>query len=118
MLNTPNVKCGKYASESFPVKRGVKQGDILSPMFFNIFINDVIPLFQEPDSIPPKLKLSTLGCLLYADDLVILSTSQQGLQASMNKLQNYCEKWKLEVNMAKSKVMCLKKGGRDTKLCK
>ncbi len=86
------VKCGKYASESFPDKRG----DILSPMFFNIFISDVIPLLQESDGMPPKLKLSTLGCLLYSDDLVILSTSQEGLQASINKLQKYSEKFKLK----------------------
>ena len=60
-----------YMSEPFPVKRGVKQGDRLSPMFFNIFVSNwyyspvflFLFFFQEPDSMSPNLKLSTLGCL-------------------------------------------------------
>ena len=56
-----------------------------------------------------------MGCLLYADDLVILSTSASGLQNSLDKINSYCDKWKLEVNLTKSKVMCLNKQGKYIK---
>ena len=47
--------------------------------------------------------------MLYADDLVILSTSEKGLQCSINKLQAYCQRWKLSINPSKSKAMCFTK---------
>ena len=42
--------------------------------------------------------------LSFADDLVIISESAEGLQNSLNKLQNYCEKWGLTVNIDKNNV--------------
>ena len=38
----------------------------------------------------------------FADDLVILSESQSGLQSALNKLENYCHKWQLTANKNKS----------------
>ncbi len=109
---TSSIKTGDtYISPSVAVKRGVRQGDTLSPTLFNIFVNDLIPHFLEPDSMPPKLIDTVMGCLLYADDLVILSTTAEGLQTSLNKLETFCNKWKLNINRDKSKVMKFSKGG-------
>jgi len=93
----------------------VKQGDILSPLLFNIFVNDMISLFNESDSFAPSLVQKEVGSLMYADDLVILSTSKTGLQSSMNKLNTYCHRWKLAINFSKSKIMCFSKQGRYSK---
>ena len=46
-----------------------------------------------------------MNCLLYADDLVLLSQSESGLQACLHKLERYVKKWKLGVNLKKSKVL-------------
>ena len=40
-----------------------------------------------------------LYCLLYADDLVFLSNSKEGLQRSLDTLKNYSLSWGLEVNL-------------------
>ncbi len=85
-----------------------------SPILFNIFINDITPLFQEVSSSPLKLTNTIIGSLLYADDLVILSTSKEGLQNSLDKLGAFCSKWKLEINRKKSKIMFFSRGGRKT----
>ena len=58
-------------------------------LLFNIFINDIIPQFQEANSTPPSLEGVHIGCLLYADDLVILSTTPEGLQHNLDKLAIY-----------------------------
>ena len=39
--------------------------------------------------------------LMYADDLVLMSVSKEGLQKSLDDLQIYCNKWKLKVNTKK-----------------
>ena len=53
-----------------------------------------------------------LYILMYADDICILSHTEEGLQNGLNILQGYCEKWKLSVNVTKTKVMVFKKAGR------
>ena len=42
---------------------------------------------------------------MYADDLIILSTSKEELQTNLNFLNDYCEKWKLDTNNIKTKLM-------------
>ena len=82
---------------------GVKQGCNLSPTLFNIFINDASNLFDDSCD-PVKLGNTNLNCLLYADDLVLLSESQKGLQSCLTKLERYTNRWKLNINKKKSRV--------------
>ena len=46
-----------------------------------------------------------LSCLLYADDLIIFSESKSGLQNCLIKLQSYTKRWKLTINLKKSKIL-------------
>jgi hypothetical protein len=64
---------------------------------------------------PVSLGVHTFNHLLYADDLVILSESPTGLQHCLNALDNYCEKWRLNINIKKTKVMILSKTERKAK---
>ena len=52
-----------------------------------------------------------LFILLYADDIVIFSETPEDMQSSLNILHNYCNKWKLKVNIGKTKIMVFRKGG-------
>ena len=56
---------------------------------------------------------TTLTHILWADDLVLFSTTSEGLQKQLNHLFDYCKRWQLIVNTAKTKVMCLKKNSRE-----
>ena len=47
---------------------------------------------------------------LYADGTVIMSESSNGLQSALNVYNDYCEQWKLTVNINKSKVVIFSKG--------
>ena len=53
--------------------------------------------------------------LLYADDRVILADTKEGMQNALNIFQSYCEIWKLEVNVNKTKVVIFSKGKRRLK---
>ena len=49
---------------------------------------------------------------MYADDLVLMSTSKAGLQRCLEDLQTYCGKWKLKVNINKTKIVTFNKSGK------
>ena len=68
----------------------------------------------DASCMPCKLGNKEISHLLYADDLILFSESRQGLQCSLNKLSEYCLKWKLKINLDKSKVMIFRPSGRLT----
>ena len=49
---------------------------------------------------------------MYADDLVLMLASKEGLQKCLDDLNIYCKKWKLEVNTDKTKILIFNKSGR------
>ena len=57
---------------------GVKQGCGLSPLLFNLFINKLPEIFDKSCD-PVKVGNLEVNSLLWADDLVILSSSEKGL---------------------------------------
>ena len=58
-----------------------------------------------------KIERLKLFLLLYADDIVLFSDCEKGLQDRLNSLYTYCNKWKLVVNIKKTKVTIFRKGG-------
>ena len=89
------VRCQTYHSASFSVFNGVRQGGVLSPFLFRVYIRDLINVVVK----------SKCGChiagvcmnlLAYADDIVLLSPSWRGLQ----KLLNIIEKAAAAVEMS------------------
>ena len=91
----------------------------LSPFLFNIFLNDLYDFFsmQNLNGInctnhaldEDIMVLAKLFILLYADDTVILSESAEDLQLGLKAYEEYCSIWKLEVNIAKTKVLIFSK---------
>ena len=90
---------------------GLKQGGVLSPSLFNIFIDDIKDIFDELCD-PIKLFDVPLSHLLYADDLILMSSSMEGLNKCLEKLGSYCSTWQMEVNLKKSQVIVFNSAGR------
>ena len=86
-------------------------GGGLSPLLFNISIDDMKKIFDD-SCVPVKMLERPLPHLLYADDLVLMSTSETGLNNCLKRLGNFCETWQMEVNMKKSQVITFNKSGR------
>ena len=49
---------------------------------------------------------------MYADDLILLSESKDGLQSCLNKLDQYTKQWDLKLNLKKTKIMIFQSTGR------
>ena len=49
---------------------------------------------------------------MYADDLVLISRTKEGLQRQIDCVKNYCQKWKLTINIKKTKSMVFNRGNK------
>ena len=99
-------------SKIFTSNIGVKQGDTLSTVLFNLYINDIPKSLHNDNNNPIFINSTTkLSCLKYADDLILMSTSKDGLQNCLNSLESFCTKWKLQINMKKTKVVLFNRQG-------
>ena len=89
-----------------PIKTtvGLKQGCGISPLLFNLFIDKITTIFDQSCD-PLSLGGQDLSCLLWADDLVLVSSSPQGLQNSIDKTFAFYNDHGLELNTKKTKVI-------------
>ena len=101
-------------SNYFPCKIGVRQGENLSPLLFALFLNDfedylvssnVVGVDHISDEMENELNVFLkVMLILYADDAVLMSNSQEDLQLQLDCLHSYCQLWKLKVNVDKTKL--------------
>ena len=91
-------------SEVYYGSLGVKQGECLSPFLFSMYIND-LQEYLVSESGGVTIGHIQMLLLLYADDVVVFAKSSSELQQEMDKLFNYCNKWKLKLNTTKSKLL-------------
>ena len=61
---------------------------------------------------PVSLNSYDINCLMYADDVVMLSSTEKGLQNCVNKLYNFATDWKMSINTRKTKVLLVSKNSR------
>ena len=90
---------------------GVKQGCVFSPILFNLFINKICTSFDQSCD-PVQLNNVDVNCLLWADDLLLISKTPTGLQNSIDKMHQFYTSLGLDVNIKKTKVMIMNKRGR------
>uniref|UniRef100_A0A146MDJ5 RNA-directed DNA polymerase from mobile element jockey n=1 Tax=Lygus hesperus TaxID=30085 RepID=A0A146MDJ5_LYGHE len=95
-------------SRYFDVEQGVKQGCLLSPLLFALFINDLTDALVCGVAVGSQV----IPALLYADDVVVVAESREDLQRNIDALHGYCTRWSLEVNLEKSKIVVFRRGGR------
>ena len=101
---------GCILSEWFRVTGGLKQGCLLSPLLFNLYINDLI---CEVSSLGEGVEIGNerIHILLYADDIVLVAQSETNLQKMLDCLNNWCTKWRLKINVEKTKVVHFRRTG-------
>ena len=107
------IKIGERLSENIYPNQGVRQGCILSPTLFNIFLADLPGTINKTENHPVKIgDKRNLSCIIWADDVIMFSQSEKGLQNMILKLASYTEDNSIEINADKTKCMIFNKTGR------
>jgi Reverse transcriptase (RNA-dependent DNA polymerase). len=102
------------SNRKFSSNVGVLQGDVCSPAFFSLFIND-LPNCLSVNLLEIRVVDILIKILMFADDMAIFSTTREGLQAGLKDLESYCKKWGLILNTEKTKIVVFRKGGKLSK---
>ena len=105
------IKLDDKISSTIKTKMGVRQGCVLSPLLFNIFMAD-LPQSLNQEAHVKLTEGSTLNCIMWADDLLLLSETEKGLGNLIKDLKLYSDQNKLMINTKKTKCMIFNKTGR------
>ena len=101
------VKWNSEISDTFDNPRGVIQGGVISPLLFNIFLEDLPSYLDNQCGV--KMKDIRIDHILQADDLALISETSAGLQKLIKGLENFCQRWHIEINIEKTKVIIFNK---------
>jgi hypothetical protein len=107
------VRCGSTLTDVIACSKGVKQGDICSPILFSLFINELAieVIKQGRHGVNFALDTFELFILLLADDVVLLAETPIGLQRQLDSLYNAACRLSLKVNLDKSNIVVFRNGG-------
>ena len=105
------VKVEDGTTDFFKFTKGVRQGCPLSPILFNMYVDDIFEMVNTGNDTDIFLEEGKkVNALMYADDLILLSDTKEGLQKQIDKMGFYCDEWKLDVNIKKTKIMIFNRG--------
>ena len=113
-----SVKKDGNLSDYFECPSGLKQGCLLSPKLFTIFMTEISKKLNQ-DGIHGIQFLSNYPLifhLLFADDLALVSDTVGGLQKQLNILREQSLRLGLEINLTKTQVVVFRKGGYLAKI--
>ena len=105
------IKLSEGLCQPFSTTVGLLQGEVTSPLLFNIFVNNISEVFDETCD-PVKISGTDQSCLLWADDLFVVSQSAEGLQRAINRVHAFYLSLGLQINTSKTKVMIFNKSGK------
>ena len=101
------VKWGSSYSDPFTVINGVRQGGVLSPVLFNVYIDDLSCKLNKLSS-GCNINNTSFNHLVYADDTVLLAPSPSALQDLIKCCEDYAKSNDIIYNVKKSFCMCIK----------
>ncbi len=116
--------------KEFPVSNGVRQGFVVAPLMFNVFLNFVVKqaLANMPEHVgvlmgyhgdgkmlferraKGDLTLHEISLLLYADDMVMFYTNPKNLVLMLKAMDNATKRFIMRINASKTKIMSVGKG--------
>ena len=109
------VKWNDTLSRSFFVTSGVRQGGILSPRLFTVYVDDLLIALRK-SGVGCHIVDSFVAAIMYADDLALMAPSRSSLQTLLNICESYGNEWCITYNPTKTVVMLFGKSNESLPL--
>ena len=110
------VRWENVLSRPYRLIAGIRQGGVLSPVLFSVYVNDLLDKFAK---LGCYFKGIPVSAIMYADDLVLLSPSICELQNMLNMCYSELAFLDLQVNFKKCSAIRIGNGYKNkcTDLC-
>ena len=105
------MKVDRKITTLFPISQVVRQGCVLSPLLFNIFMAGLAKNLSADES-GLKLDSKKVNSLFWADDIVLLTEKRDELEKLLKIVSDYCNINKQTINCKKTKCLIFNKTGR------
>ena len=104
---TAAIRIESEISEYQKIKRGVRQGCVLSPDLFSLYSEVIMRKIENMPGV--AIGGHNINNLRYADDTVLIATSERNLQALVDTINEESEKLGLGLNKKKTETMVISK---------
>ena len=100
------VRTGHGTTDWFQIRKGVRQGSILSPCLFNFYAEHIMQNAQLDEAQEGiKIARRNINNLRYADDTTLMAEREEELKSLLMKVKEESEKAGLKLNIQKTKIM-------------
>ena len=112
-----DVRIGGELSEYKLIKRGVRQGCVMSPDLFNIYSEMILRNLENyPLGLGVKINGENINNIRYADDTVLIADSEENLQRLLDITIEKSEEMGLTLNVKKTECMVVSKKKSNSSL--
>ena len=101
------VRWGSAVTASFKAANGVKQGGVLSPLLFTLYVDPLLKRLKD-SRVGCRIGSTFCGCLGYADDVILLTPTLNSLRTQLNICSEYAAEYSMAFNAAKTKLIRIK----------
>ena len=84
---------------------GCKAGLCNFADLFSIYVNDLAKELEDMQCGLTIQETMHISVLFYADDIAIISETEDGMQQMLDKLNDWCNKWRIVINENKTKIL-------------
>ena len=109
--NKMKFRLGEIETEWMDNNSGVRQGCMVSPTLFNIYIEELFVRIRKL-GVGAKIGNERIGSLGYADDIVLMAESEEDMDRLLKIVEEYGEEWDVNFSRKKSKVMEFNTSGK------
>ena len=112
--STTRFKVGRDLSDPIQMGRGVRQGDPLSPLIFNLAMDEVMA--RVPSDVGFLLPGCRVACLGFADDLVLVTSTAVGMRTSLSAVEVAVGGMGLALNASKCRALSMIPDGKRKRM--